>query len=163
MRFRAFWVDWDTLFFQKIFVSAKNQPQQWYCSLEIVYAVKDCDPCIVILSITFFFLICGHLVKVTVKYVIKLLLLQLKTLWGEWVVNLLILVLNDLRIFAGGRSCRNAMTGWSASFRVFSAWHAANYLLISLKEGMWPFVTFEVFQIILLIILSIMLISVFVV
>ena len=69
MRFRAFRVDWDTLF-SKIFVSAKrktraseasqmrscwsdwlyqriikNHSQLSYCSLEIVYAVKDCDPC----------------------------------------------------------------------------------------------------------------------
>ena len=70
MRFRAFRVDWDTLFFSKIFVSAKhktraseashlracwsawlyqsfikNHSQLSYCSLEIVYAVKDCDSC----------------------------------------------------------------------------------------------------------------------
>ena len=70
MRFRAFRVDWDTLFFSKIFVSAKrktltseasqmracwsawlyqsfikNYSQLSYCSLEIVYAVKDCDSC----------------------------------------------------------------------------------------------------------------------
>ena len=70
MRFRAFRVDWDTLFFRKfswarsvkrarakrarcervgpfdcIKVSYKNHFQLSYCSLEIVYAVKDCDSC----------------------------------------------------------------------------------------------------------------------
>ena len=65
MRFRAFRVDWDTLFFSKIFVSAKrktheqneqdssvlvrlivskfhkNHSQLSYYSLEIVYAVSE--------------------------------------------------------------------------------------------------------------------------
>ena len=75
MRFRAFRVDWDTVFISKIFVSMKRKTRvskaskmrvcwsDWskfhkisfsaiisYCSLEIVYAVKDCDPCGALLS-----------------------------------------------------------------------------------------------------------------
>ena len=66
MRFRAFWVDWDTLFFEnfrerqaqnaherseqdasvlvRLNVS-KFHKKKSFSSLEIVYAVKDCDPC----------------------------------------------------------------------------------------------------------------------
>ena len=60
MRFRAFWVDWDTLFFFENFrereaQNAREQSERVgliecfikksFSSLEIVYAVKDCDSC----------------------------------------------------------------------------------------------------------------------
>ena len=66
MRFRAFWVDWDTLFFFENFrereaQNARERSEQdasvlvllnvskfhkkSFSSLEIVYAVQDCDSC----------------------------------------------------------------------------------------------------------------------